>query len=422
MSQKHQRNRQKKGSTVSLIRTALDKTPGDRDQDKEFAEDTARAFLLADIPLFKLNNPGFKDYLAKYTKRRVPDESTIRKNYTGIVYEATMTAIRDRVGENNVYFIVDETMDSASRYVLNVMVGVLDGKSPKSMLLTTTFLEATNNSTVSQGIMNACIVLWGSSVHYERVRLIVSDQAKYMLLAIKNLKVTGLFPNLSHVSCLAHALQRVCCEIRQNNDEVDQFVGALKETLSKSAQRQQMYKSVTGLCLPPKPVLSRWGSWLNTVSYYAENLEKVELYVRELKGKAVSIAKVKRIVGSSTFKYSLLALYEYDFLPKAIVKLEEEGLRVEDQLEIVNEVKRKLSGKAKEKLTASLAKNPDLASFTAITNTFEHRRITKYAPLVSVDVERSFSTHKRILSDKRLNLTEENLRILNIVNYNAFLF
>ena len=35
----------------------------------------------------------------------------------------------------------------------------------------------------------------------------------------------------------------------------------------------------------------------------------------------------------------------------------------------------------------------------------------KYAPLVSVDVERSFSRHKSLLSDRRLSLTAENVKL-----------
>ncbi len=42
--------------------------------------------------------------------------------------------------------------------------------------------------------------------------------------------------------------------------------------------------------------------------------------------------------------------------------------------------------------------------------------------LTSVDVERSFSVYKRILTDRRQNLTETNIEMYNIINHNQFLF
>lgn len=42
----------------------------------------------------------------------------------------------------------------------------------------------------------------------------------------------------------------------------------------------------------------------------------------------------------------------------------------------------------------------------------------KFAPITSVDVERSFSSYKTILSDRRHNFTEDNLEKYLFVNLN----
>ena len=44
----------------------------------------------------------------------------------------------------------------------------------------------------------------------------------------------------------------------------------------------------------------------------------------------------------------------------------------------------------------------------------------KFAPITSVDVERSFSTYKRILDDFHHNLLYINIEMLIIVNFNKF--
>ena len=80
-----------------------------------------------------------------------------------------------------------------------------------------------------------------------------------------------------------------------------------------------------------------------------------------------------------------------------------------------------LEGFAKDKATKSLAKNPD------IKTVMEHRCLefrvkTVFAPLVSVDCERSFSLYKAIFSDRRRNLKVDSIEMYEIVQYNAFMF
>ena len=72
---------------------------------------------------------------------------------------------------------------------------------------------------------------------------------------------------------------------------------------------------------------------------------------------------------------------------------------------------------ALEKLDNILKKNPDLGYFrsTSLTNEYQ------YAPLSTVDCERSFSNLSGIITDKRTNLSNENIEKYLFVNYNQFL-
>ena len=47
--------------------------------------------------------------------KSVPDESTLRKNYVDKVFQKTKQAIRQIIGDNLIYFHVDETTDSCGR-------------------------------------------------------------------------------------------------------------------------------------------------------------------------------------------------------------------------------------------------------------------------------------------------------------------
>ncbi|ODM93900.1 hypothetical protein Ocin01_12782 [Orchesella cincta] len=53
----------------------------------EFAADMCKAFLSADIPMNKINNPTIRQFLEKYTKKAVPSCATLRRNIPEIYTE-----------------------------------------------------------------------------------------------------------------------------------------------------------------------------------------------------------------------------------------------------------------------------------------------------------------------------------------------
>lgn len=105
----------------------------------------------------------------------------------------------------------------------------------------------------------------------------------------------------------------------------------------------------------------------------------------------------------------------------AIEKLEKCGLTKDEQWQLFQDAASALSGFAKDKFASSLENNPDAVKFATDQNP-QFRLATLYAPLVSVDVERSFSQYKLMLSDRRRNFTFENVEMMCIVEYNKFLF
>jgi hypothetical protein len=83
--------------------------------------------------------------------------------------------------------------------------------------------------------------------------------------------------------------------------------------------------------------------------------------------------------------------------------------------------------KIKIKLEKVLEKNPGLSKLIDIAKVLtggvaqvdlapDMIAAMKFAPMVSCDVERSFSVYKQILSDKRMNFTPENLEMYLICN------
>jgi hypothetical protein len=385
----------------------------------EFFVDITRMLIETNIPIEKLENQSFRHFMSKYTNRELPNAKNIRRNYVPTVYEEVIDKIRENIGSDAIYLIVDETSDVKNRYVVNILVGALNGQPIRSMLLSTTFIERTNNKTVNQCIIDSLNKLWCGSIHYERLQLVVSDQASYLLKGIKHLKT--IFPNLNHITCIVHALHRVVTVIREDNNEVNEFISLFKQIMAKSPLREHQFHEQTNLPMPPKPVLSRWNTWLLSAFYYSENYAKVKLFIEELPESSEAIRSAKRVIKSKTLEESLINLTDMKFITEAINQLQNRSLKTREQLNILNEVKSKLNGRALQKLEKSLAKNPDIYAFTSDSNEYDFKYKTRYAPIVSCDVERSFSKYKEILSDKRQNMTTETIQHLNVICFNSFL-
>lgn len=273
-----------------------------------FFADLCDALVSANIPLHKLQHEKFAGFLKKYTNERIPDSSTLRKNYVSRIYENCLEKIRGKVGENNIWISVNETTDVEQRYVAHFIIGILgiEEKVGKSYLLNMAELEATNNLTIATFVNDSLHVLWPDGIKYDRVLLATTDAAPYMKLAFKTLK--PLFPKAIHVTCLAHGLQRVAEKVQTAFTEVNLLISSCKKIFSKAPHRKQAFKTLAnGFPLPPSPIPTRWGEWLDAAAYYADNFELIQTVVNSFDGEdADSIGNCQHVLKSKVLKRQLL--------------------------------------------------------------------------------------------------------------------
>ena len=59
----------------------------------------------------------------------------------------------------------------------------------------------------------------------------------------RDLKV--LFPNLHHITCLAHAIHRVAEKVRESHKSVDDFLGKMRVVFTRSNDRSQLWTDTT---------------------------------------------------------------------------------------------------------------------------------------------------------------------------------
>ncbi|XP_031358786.1 uncharacterized protein LOC116182392 [Photinus pyralis] len=260
------------------------------------------------------------------------------------------------------------------------------------------------------------------------------------LIWLKLQKLKVFYPNLLHVTCLAHGINRVAEVARELCPGVNKLVNNGKKAFLKAPSRVAIYQEIMpDSPLPPEPIITRWGTWLEAAIFYANNYEKFAAVVRRLEDDAESVKKLKLLIEERSVQNELIFIKTHlCFLPECLKQLENQGMSLYDSISIVQDVKSKIiripgeKGKRlKSKLDNVLEKNVGFKTLeqysTILTGDGESNEDIKvemipkfkYAPITSVDVERSFSIYKHILDSRRCNFTEENLEMYIVCNYNA---
>jgi hypothetical protein len=79
--QQHEQTAIHKENIMTPLRQTLLTQNLEESANSTFNMELCNVFLAANIPWHKLQNPAFQNFLTKYCGRKIPDESTLRKNY-----------------------------------------------------------------------------------------------------------------------------------------------------------------------------------------------------------------------------------------------------------------------------------------------------------------------------------------------------
>lgn len=184
--------------------------------------------------------------------------------------------------------------------------------------------------------------------------------------------------------------------------------------------------------MPPKPVLTRFGTWLEATEYYCENFDAVRSVVGSFDpGDSNAIAKAQIQFAVRETK-SELAFIKANFsvVTRAITKLQEQGLELSDSAAIYEAVMLKMKTLKRkefaEKFEAVQTRNVGYKTLTEIRdilyegNGIENSYIEKlspdelvmfkFSPTTSCDVERYFSAYKMVFDIRRKSFSFENLK------------
>lgn len=281
-----------------------------------FAKDLCELMVSIDMPLYKLRNPRFVNFIQKYTNFTAPSETNVRESHLISIYNETIDFIREEIKNQYIWIAIDETIDAVGRYIANAVVGILSCDltlAKKRFLVNTSQLERADATCIANFFDKSLKVL-GEDFDRDKVLLFVSDAAPYMKKAAKAIQT--FLPKITHVTCIAHALHRVCEEIRSHFEDINVLISSVKKTFIKCPSRVQIFKThVPGVELPPEPVTTRWGTWLKAVDYYAKNFQAiVDVFENFCEDEAAAIKQAKEVLEKETLKADLVKIFFPNFL------------------------------------------------------------------------------------------------------------
>ncbi|XP_036342440.1 uncharacterized protein LOC118751735, partial [Rhagoletis pomonella] len=308
-----------------------------------FYADITKMMIACGIPLYKLKSVEFKSFFEKYVQESLPDESTLRKNYVKDCYESVLEKIRLEIGESPIFVSIDETTDKAGRSVTNVIVGPLR-ESGRGYLLPVEVLDKVNSSTIATLCDDSMHILWPIGFQREKVLVFVTDAAPYMKKSASSLKL--LYPNMIHITCVAHGVHRVCESLRSKYSDVDVLISNLKKVFLKSPFRVAVFKEMEpNLPLPPQPVITRWGTWLIAAVYYAENYDSIKRIIDQITDDAACVRFSKQLLSKKSVQGNLIYIKcNFGFLleEKVFERLQKTGTPVGEVLNILDNIEKRL--------------------------------------------------------------------------------
>ncbi|KAJ4425608.1 hypothetical protein ANN_27804 [Periplaneta americana] len=328
------------------------------------------------------------EFLEKYTQHTIPDESTLRKTYAPSIYDETIQKIRDEIKDSSIWVSIDETPDKEGRLVGNVVIGLLSEQYSERILLHCDVLEKCNNKTIVKLFNEAMGILWPKGIMYDNVLFFISDAAPYMVKAGQALSV--VYPKLTHFTCVAHAFHP------------PSRVNVLKE----------MYPEIP---LPPKPILTRWGTWLEAVEYYAEHIDSINNVLLALDSEdAVSIDTAKTVTCDISVKNDLAHIqHTFSCIIKTLKSLQNRHLSLSESFEIINSTveqlnrgRGKVADAVRAKVDTVLSKTLDMKNYKVAMEV-----IKKEPDVDPLSIQWSDNTHT---ADKKPLSEEGNLLDLHL--------
>ncbi|CAB4439617.1 unnamed protein product [Rhizophagus irregularis] len=251
------------------------------------------AFVAADIPLEKVDK--LQNWLREYCIEGgfIPKSDTLCCEYLPKLFDNHVKKLKDFFSNKQVSIIIDETTDSRSRSVINILFsynGVCNYGTTK--LVYVDYLESVNNCTIGQLVIQI-LVQWEIPFNLPQLT------AAYMKKCYRDV-LKPLMPQLVHLPCLAHILNLIgeAWASISYFQVVHQLLANIKQTFVYSKSQKVCYISylqrqrVSNPKNIPLSNATRWNTWFRMAFHVYQHLDYIRgFYNEESKENSTSIVE-----------------------------------------------------------------------------------------------------------------------------------
>lgn len=422
---------------------------------KQFNADLITFMVGCNIPFNQLENPLFRSFIGsciggQYSDVQLLCGSTLRKDYMPQVAENIISNIRSELKGKYIWVNVTVTPNVCGWKIAYVVVGALDeSQAPKARLLAPKILQDVNTDSISTLVISSLELLWGKryNENKEKFLLFVTENEDCMKAAGRILQASFTF---LHVTCLAQALHLVAEAVKESYPKVDALISSVSKVFHKAPERVQLFSKLLPTTeLPPEADATRLDAWIEAATYYFINLKNVVQVLEQLDcSKAQVIATAKKAAMDPTIEGSLQEIHNsFSRIPLSMRQLgrlpRSDSVSLIDQMNVVYDLQQYISWlkgesvkRVQQKMENVLA-NPGFRTLSCIVKLLRQEEIEpaapgiqesilhkysffRYAPVTSVDIERSFSLCKWIFSDKRRNIALSHLEQMLIIHFDSY--
>ena len=82
--------------------------------------------------------------------------------------------------------------------------------------------------------------------------------------------------------------------------DVNNLIARVKAVIVKNKTRRALFTEIGS---PPEPIVTRWGKWIASAEYYAENIVQVKEIVNSFSANGILVQKAKEAVNNETVNY-----------------------------------------------------------------------------------------------------------------------
>ncbi len=173
-----------------------------------------------------------------------------------------MNEIKTKFFNKKTYLISDETKKNNIKYFA-VIAGIVDEPSEQHLIHLNCGTYTCDAQLVVNELNNA---LSAVKISFKNVLLIISDAVSYNMAAKKILQKK--YNSIAWTTCTAHLLHN-CCDKMKNFFVLETRFMILMNDFMKRSRVKPEKLSIEGNF--PELIQTRWGSWLQTVEFYAKN-------------------------------------------------------------------------------------------------------------------------------------------------------